>query len=106
MGKHESAPIPVVLQFLIDGQAPGIAEALRGPEGRSGLQGPQGDPGMDSSVPGPEGKQGPVGPDGLSIVGPPGPRGFQGEPGIEGPPGWSPSKEALKALIKEVLAGL
>ena len=105
MGEIRNSKVtPVVLRFVFDDQDPAVVETLRGPQGNRGLQGLQGAKGVDSIVPGPKGDRGEVGPRGFE--------GLQGKEGISGPqgrqgePGRVPTKDELKALIKEVLAGL
>jgi len=99
-----SPSIPVVLQFVLDGQDPSLVERLRGPQGTPGLKGDVGVKGADSTVPGPKGNPGKDGLDGRN--GRDGKDAQDGKDGITGPAGWSPTREELKALIKEVLAGL
>jgi hypothetical protein len=94
----------LTLAVRLDAEDPAILEALKGDQGIPGRQGVQGPPGQDSFVPGPKGDPGAKGDKGDigrtgadSIV--PGPKGDKGEPGVV------PTKEELKALIREVLAG-
>lgn len=91
MAKFEPTAIPVVLQFLVDGQDPKTLEALRGPKGDKGesIQGPKGEKGEASTVPGPKGDKGEA-----SMV--PGPPGKDSRiPGPKGDPGEVPSGALL-----------
>lgn len=101
--RNLSSPQAVVLQFVLDAQDPTILEKLIGPQGARGLQGTPGTPGAH----GKDGKDGLDGKNGLDgSRGEPGAPGMKGDKGETGPRGWSPTKEELKALVKEVLAGL
>jgi len=95
---------PAVLRFVFDDQDPAVVETLRGPQGNRGVQGEPGATGADSTVPGPQGDRGEAGPRGFE--GPQGKEGIAGPQGRQGEPGTVPTKDELKALIKEVLAGL
>jgi hypothetical protein len=93
-------------KVILESQDPAVLEALKGDQGPQGRPGPQGEPGKDSFVPGPQGMKGDslAGPRGFE-----GPQGKPGLPGLRGPtgePGQPPTKEEIKALIREVLAGL
>lgn len=84
-------------------QSPEFLATLKGPKGDKG-DSIKGDPGKDSTAPGPKGDKGD------SIKGAKGDPGNDGKdsvvPGPPGPPGPMPTKEELKKLIREVLAGM
>ena len=84
-------------KVILESQDPALLEALRGPKcdpgkrgepGTNGLAGRDGKDGLDGAP----GKSGGVGP--------------KGDKGDKGDDGWIPTKEDIKALIREVLAGL
>ena len=87
----------------LEEQSPEFLATLKGPKGDKG-ESIKGDPGKDSHVPGPKGDKGDKGdsikgdPGKDSMV--PGPKGDKGDLGL------SPTKEEIKKLIREVLAGM
>jgi len=93
---------------VLDDQDPEVIKKLKGPKGDPGPRGLayDGSPPKDGA-PGQPGKDGNPGRSGdPGKDGEPGKPGKQGEPGRSGKDGWLPTKDDVKALIREVLAGL
>ena len=93
---------------VLDDQDPEVIKKLKGPKGDPGPRGLAYDgPPPKDGVPGKDGEPGKPGRPGDSgKPGKDGVPGKQGDPGRPGKDGWLPTKDDVKALIREVLAGL
>jgi len=104
MARFSAGPAQIGLYIDLAEQSPEFLEKLRGPKGDPG-QNIKGDPGKDSTAPGPKGDKGDKGDSIKGDKGDPG-KPYDGPPPKDGKDGHTPTKEEIKKLIREVLAGM